>query len=43
MLSDAAGGVPTGISTKHWEALTSLTESKEISGLRSLIREMLLL
>ena len=42
-LSDAAGGIPSGISSKHWEALTSLTESKEISGLRNLIREMLLL
>ena len=42
-LSDAAGGIPTGISSKHWEALTSLTETKEMSGLRSLIREMLLL
>jgi len=42
-LSDAAGGIPAGISSKHWEALTSLTESKETLGLRSLIREMLLL
>ena len=42
-LSDAAGGIPSQISSEHWEALTSLTESKEISGLRSLIREFLLL
>ena len=42
-LSDAAGGIPSSISPKHWEALTSLTESKETSGLRKLIREMLLL
>lgn len=42
-ISDAAGGIPKGISPKHWEALTSLTESKEISGLRKLVREVLLL
>lgn len=42
MISDEAGGIPAGISSKHWEALTSLTESKEISGLRKLIREVLL-
>ena len=42
-LSDAAGGIPSSISPRHWKALTSLTESKEMSGLRSLIREMLLL
>ena len=42
-LSDAAGGIPSPISSEHWEALTSLTESKETSGLRSLIRELLLL
>ena len=42
-LSDAAGGIPSSINPKHWETLTSLTESKEMSGLRSLIREMLLL
>ena len=42
-LSNAAGGIPNGIDHRHWEALTSLTESKEISGLRSLVREMLLL
>ena len=42
-ISDAAGGIPSTISSKHWEALTSLTESKETLGLRSLIREMLLL
>ena len=41
-LSDAAGGIPNGISSKHWTALTSLTESVEISGLRSLIKEILL-
>ena len=41
MISDAAGGVPNGISSKHWEALTSLTESKEMIGLRSLIRELI--
>ena len=42
-LSDAAGGIPSGISAEHWKALTSLTETKEMLGLRSLIREMLLL
>ncbi len=42
-LRDAAGGIPSGISPKHWEALTFLTETKEMLGLRSLIREMLLL
>ena len=42
-LSDTAGGIPSGISVKHWEALTSLTEPKEISELRSLVREFLLL
>ena len=41
MISDAAGGIPNGISPKHWEALTSLTESKEMIGLRSLIRELI--
>ncbi len=42
-LSDAAGGIPSPISSEHWEALTSLTECKETSGLRILIREFLLL
>ncbi len=42
-LSDAAGGIPSSISPKHWEALTSLTESQEMLGLRRLIREMVLL
>lgn len=41
MISDAAGGIPNGISSKHWKALTSLTESKEMIGLRSLIRELI--
>ena len=40
-ISDAAGGVPSGISPKHWKTLTSLTESKEVLGLRSLIRELI--
>lgn len=41
-LSDAAGGIPAPISPEHWKALTSLTESREMSGLRSLVREILL-
>ena len=42
MLSDAAGGLPTGISTKHWETLTSLAETEELTELRKIIREYLL-
>ena len=41
-LSDASGGIPQGIDPKHWEVLTSLTESREMAGLRSLIKEVLL-
>lgn len=41
MLSDAAGGIPGGISAKHWETLTSLTEPKELTELRKVIKELL--
>lgn len=43
MLSDAAGGLPTGISPKHWDVLTSLTEPEEMLELRGVIRGLLLL
>jgi len=43
MLSDAADGIPSGISSKHWSELTSLTEPKELSELRAVVREFLLL
>ena len=42
MLSDAAGGLPIGISTKHWETLTSLTEPEELTELRKIIKELLI-
>jgi (p)ppGpp synthase/HD superfamily hydrolase len=41
-LSDAAGGIPAGISNKHWDQLMSLTESKSRNSIRLLIRETLL-
>ena len=43
MLSDKAGGIPSGISPKHWETLTSLTETEELTELRKVIKELLLL
>ena len=43
MLSDAAGGLPKGISPKHWEALTSLAETEEMLELRKYVKELLLL
>lgn len=43
MISDISGGIPTGISSKHWDVLTSLTDSQEISELRSFVRELILL
>lgn len=43
MLSDVAGGLPTGISPKHWNTLISLTEPEEMLELRSVIKGLLLL
>lgn len=43
MLSDKAGGIPDGISSKHWEALTSLTETEELLELRKIVKGFLLL
>ena len=43
MLLDKAGGIPAGITPKHWETLTTLTEPKELSELRSFVRECILL
>ena len=43
MLSDAAGGLPTGISSEHWNTLTSLTEPEEMLELRGVIKGLLLL
>lgn len=42
VLSDAAGGIPSGISAKHWETLTSLTEPEELTEFRKIIREILI-
>lgn len=42
MLSDAAGGIPSGISPKHWDHLMSLAEPNELTELRKVIRELLL-
>ena len=41
MLSDTAGGIPSGISAKHWDTLTSLTEPEELTELRAYIREII--
>ena len=43
MLSDVAGGLPTGISPKHWNTLISLTVPEEMLELRSVIKGLLLL
>ena len=37
--SDTAGGVPSSVSSQHWDDLTSLTETTEKRLLRLLIRE----
>lgn len=41
MMSDAAGGIPNGISPKHWDSLTALTEPEPIQELRAYIREII--
>jgi len=37
--TDTAGGIPTDISSQHWNDLTSLTETSDKRALRLLIRE----
>ena len=37
--SDNAGGIPTGIDSRHWDDLSALTESSEHRALRLLVRE----
>lgn len=41
-LSDAAGGIPSGISPAHWDQLTALVEAASTRRLRLLVRETLL-
>ena len=41
MMSDAAGGLPSGISPKHWDSLTALSEPEVVQELRAYIREII--
>lgn len=38
-ISDHAGGIPAGIDTAHWDAITTLTEGRDARMLRLFIRE----
>jgi hypothetical protein len=40
-VTQASGGIPTGVALTHWKELTALTESAEMRTLRSVIREQL--
>ncbi len=41
VLVDTGGGIPSGISTSHWDALMSLSETTNEQLLRSVVKEMI--